>query len=66
MSAESFSSGSDERPIGPDWKAYWRLRERQDPEKRRETRQEKRAARRRIHQSRRRQIKNQLKNWEAQ
>ncbi|MDF1667285.1 MAG: hypothetical protein P1V97_36405 [Planctomycetota bacterium] len=55
MDPKHLGSGNAARPIGANWKFYWREREQSDPEKRREIRQEKRA---------RRQIKDQLRNWE--
>lgn len=64
MDPKNLSSGDAARPIGANWKFYWREREQSDPERRREIRQEKRAARRRIHKNARRQIKDQLRNWE--
>lgn len=65
MNPKHLNTGDESRPIGVNWKTYWREREQADPERRREIRQEKRAARRRIHKNARRQIKDQLRNWRA-
>lgn len=62
---DRYSTGWDSRPIGKDWKSYWRAQEQAaDPKQRRELRIEKRAARRRIHKAQRRGIRHQLKNWD--